>query len=284
MLRNPDSRENKATLVEWQRIVQKVLAAAVVSSLVYFAESALVVLLSISYHRKQFDARIQESKKSIHFLVLLYSASRVRHPEYIAPFAEEDCIIHNSPGAINAPRGNGQESDGHQTKHIIEDVWRTGNRVGDHISAAVGEIAREFANKRGAKPNPAYSLILQVLESRRRTKALAGRIWCSLTTGSDTLRPEDLAKALHSPEEVEQCMEILDRDKNGDVGLEEMILAVDDVRKTRRSIAMSLHDVDQAIAILDGLLQVVVFVGVVLIFGKPNYPGSRYMFQITYGL
>ncbi|KAH6721583.1 Mechanosensitive ion channel-domain-containing protein [Leptodontidium sp. 2 PMI_412] len=266
MLRNPDSRENKATLVEWQRIVQKVLAAAVVSSLVYFAESALVVLLSISYHRKQFDARIQESKKSIHFLVLLYSASRVRHPEYIAPFAEEDCIIHNSPGAINAPRGNGQESDGHQTKHIIEDVWRTGNRVGDHISAAVGEIAREFANKRGAKPNPAYSLILQVLESRRRTKALAGRIWCSLTTGSDTLRPEDLAKALHSPEEVEQCMEILDRDKNGDVGLEEMILAVDDVRKTRRSIAMSLHDVDQAIAILDGLLQVVVFVGVVLIF------------------
>ncbi|KAG4433479.1 hypothetical protein IFR05_011044 [Cadophora sp. M221] len=266
MLRNPDSRAKKAALVEWQRIMQKILAAAVVSSLVYFAEAALVVLLSISYHRKQFNARIKESRKSIHLLVTLYSASRVHYPEYTAPFAEEDCIIHNSSGAINAPRGNGQVSDYHQTKQIIEDVWQTSNRVGNQISAAIGEIARDFANKRGTKPDPAHSLLLQVLESRRRTKALAGRIWRSLTTGSETLRPEDLAKVLHSPEEVEQCMDILDRDKNGDVGLEEMILAVDDIRKTRRSIAMSLHDVDQAIAILDGLLRVVVLVGVVLIF------------------
>ncbi|PVH83590.1 hypothetical protein DL98DRAFT_615987 [Cadophora sp. DSE1049] len=263
MLRNPNSRATKATLVEWQTVVQKILAAAVVSSLVYSAEAALVVLLSISYHRKQFNARIQESKKSIHFLVILYNASRVHCPEYVGPFAEEDSIIH---GIISTPRGNGQESDYHQAKDIIDDVWRTSNRVGDQISSTIGEIAREFAHKRGAKPDSSHALILQVLESRRRTKALARRIWRSFTTGRDTLRPEDLAKVLHSQEEVEQCMDILDRDKNGDVGLEEMILALDDVRKTRRSIAMSLHDVDQAIAVLDGLLRVVVLVGAVLIF------------------
>ncbi|KAH9203848.1 Mechanosensitive ion channel-domain-containing protein [Leptodontidium sp. 2 PMI_412] len=264
MLRNPDSRAIRATLVEWQIVVQKILAAAVVSSLVYLAEAALVVLLSISYHRKQFNARIQESKKRIHLLVNLYNASRVHCPEYVPPFAEEDYIIHNSP--ISTPRGNGQESDLHQAKDIIDDVWRSSNRVGDQISTTIGGIARELANKRSAKPDSSHSLILQVLESRRRTKALSKRIWSSFTTGSGSLSPEDLAKVLHSQEEVEQCMDILDRDKNGDVSLEEMILAVDDIRKTRRSIAMSLHDVDQAIAILDGSLQVVVLVGVVLIF------------------
>ena len=157
-------------------------------------------------------------------MVILYNTSRVHCPEYVAPFAEED-----SPGIISIPGGNGQESDCHQAKDIIDDFWRTRNRVGDQISATIGQIAREFANKRGAKPNSSHSLILQMLESHRRTKALARRTWRSFTASSDTLRPEDLAKVLHSQEEVEQCMDILDRDMNGDVSLEEMILAVDDL-------------------------------------------------------
>lgn len=197
----------KATLVEWQIVVQKILAAAVLSSLVYLAEDSL---LSISYHRKQFNARIQESEKSIHYLGILYNASRVHCPEYVAPFAAEDSIIYNSPGIISTPRGNGQGSDYHQAKDIIDDVWRTSNRVGDQISSTIGEIAREFANKKGAKPDSSHSLILQVLESRRRTKALAKRIWRSFTTGSGALTPKDLAKVLHSQEKVEQCMDILD--------------------------------------------------------------------------
>ena len=55
---------------------------------------------------------------------------------------------------------------------------------------------------------------------------------------------------------------------NGDVSLDEMILTVAQFGRDRQSIANSMHDVDQAIKVLDRMLCVIVFISVVFVFSK----------------
>jgi hypothetical protein len=66
--------------------------------------------------------------------------------------------------------------------------------------------------------------------------------------------------------EAEECFGSLDRDGNGDISLEEMILTVTQFGRERKAIATSMHDVDQAIDALDGLLSTIVFIVCVFIF------------------
>ena len=78
---------------KWVDIVQKILAAALVSTLVFLAERFFIQLISINYHRKQFNSRIKDSKRQIYILGLLYDASRAMFPPYGNEFYEEDVII-----------------------------------------------------------------------------------------------------------------------------------------------------------------------------------------------
>src|SRR5437763_4343889 len=56
MCLNPDQRRNKDTgLKGWEGVVKNILFAAFFSSLILLAEKLLIQLISISYHRKQFD-------------------------------------------------------------------------------------------------------------------------------------------------------------------------------------------------------------------------------------
>jgi Ca2+-binding EF-hand superfamily protein len=105
--------------------------------------------------------------------------------------------------------------------------------------------------------------------------------------GRDNLYHDDLLEVLgpSRKEEAEECFASLDRDGNGDVSLDEMILTVTEVGRGRKSLARSMHgrflnpspykptdltraDVDQAIKVLDKLLFTVVFVISVFVFGK----------------
>jgi hypothetical protein len=67
-------------------------------------------------------------------------------------------------------------------------------------------------------------------------------------------------------EEARECFHILDRDGNGDVSMEEMILTVAEFGRVRKSIARSMHDVDQAIHVLDSLLLTVALIIMILVF------------------
>ena len=67
--------------------------------------------------------------------------------------------------------------------------------------------------------------------------------------GRDALYRDDLIEVLGSNRrtEAEECFACLDRDNNGDISLDEMILTVTEFGRERKSIASSMHDVDQAI-------------------------------------
>lgn len=255
---------NGTGLKEWESIVQKILAAFLVASVILLAEKVLIQLLSISYHHTQFHAKIKDSKHRIYLLSLLYDASRHLFPAYCNEFAEEDYIIHDS---IDIPGSkHGQKHSGSATPMKL--LMNVG-RFGDKLTSAFGNIASEVTGKQVFNPDSAHSIVVEALEKNKSSEALAKRLWMSFVVeGKEALFADDVVEVLGADhhDEAEEAFAILDRDGNGDISLDEMILTVCEFGKERHSIASSLHDVDQAISVLDSLLCTIVLIVVAFIF------------------
>ena len=257
---------NGTDLKPWEYVVQKILAAFFVASLILLAEKLLIQLISIGYHHTQFQAKIKESKHRIHLLSLLYDASRHEFPAYCDEFAETDYIIHD---AINIPSSDHEHkrSGSATPMKLLMNV----GRFGDKLTSAFGNVASEVTGKQVFNPNAAHSIVVEALEKNRSSEALAKRLWMSFVVeGKESLLMDDIVEVLGPDHraEAEEAFEILDRDSNGDISLDEMILTVCEFSKERHSIASSLHDVDQAINVLDSLLCAIAFVVVVFVFGE----------------
>ncbi|KEF59024.1 uncharacterized protein A1O9_03867 [Exophiala aquamarina CBS 119918] len=273
MTLTPDSlaRNPSKQLQNWQSIVKNILFACVFSSLVLLIEKLFIQLLSISYHRKQFDDRIKESKRNIYLISLLYDASRRMFPAYCREFAEEDYQISDVLDIAGVTSSRNSMMPGHKRSgsatpmRLIQNVAR----VGDKVTAAFGNVAHEITGKKVFNPTASHSIVVQALEKKRSAEALARRLWMSFVLeGKDALSVDDLVDVLGSDREAEahEAFEILDVDSNGDISLEEMALRVTEFGRERQSIANSMHDVDQAINVLDNLLCTVVFIVVIFIF------------------
>ena len=257
-----------SAIQDWELIVQKILAAFLVASLIYLGEKLIIQLISIGYHRTQFDAKIKQSKRKINLLSSLYDASRQLFPAYCDEFAEQDYVINDSIAISGGKQeGNRHSRSGSATPmRLLQNV----GRVGDKITSVFGNIAQEVTGKQVFNPNSAHSVVVEALEKNQSSEALAQRIWMSFVAeGNDALYEEDIVEVLGNDrrEEAEECFTGLDRDGNGDISLDEMILTVCEFGRERHSIANSMHDVDQAISALDGLLCTVVFVVVIFVFG-----------------
>jgi Ca2+-binding EF-hand superfamily protein len=81
---------------------------------------------------------------------------------------------------------------------------------------------------------------------RKSPEALAKRIWMSFVPeGHYALTLADLKEVMgpELDEQAEECFRSLDRDDNGDVSLEEMILHTVQLHSERRDVAKSMQDV-----------------------------------------
>ncbi len=275
MTRNPDNIAKKTDTPQWNYIVNRVLAATLFASLIFLGERLFIQLLSINYHRKQFVSRIKQSKYNIHLISLLYDASRAMFPAYCPEFAEEDATISDS---IITRNKKGHSRSGSTTPmRIIRDV----GRFGDKLTSALGDVAQEVTGKHVFDPDSAHSVVVQALEKNRPSEALARRLWLSFVIeGHDAMYQEDVIEVLGAGRQVEaeECFSALDRDGNGNVSLDEMIMTVTECGRERYSIASSMHDVDQAINVLDRLLCTVVFVVVVFTFGTYEMSLCTFLF------
>ncbi|EEH19809.1 hypothetical protein PABG_02068 [Paracoccidioides brasiliensis Pb03] len=263
MTRNPDERASNDTGIKpWQNVVKNILFAAFISTLILAVEKLLIQLISITYHRRQFEMRIKESKHNIQLLSMLYEASRTLFPEYCPEFEEEDFVINDPIAKI----GKSHKRVGSASPmRLIHGV----GRVGDKITAAFGNVAQEITGKQVFNPTAAHSIVTLALEKRKSSEALARRLWMSFVLqGRESLYQEDIIEVLGAgrEEEAKECFAALDRDDNGDVSLEEMILTVTEFGRVKKSINHSMHDVDQAIHVLDNVLCTIVFIIVVLVF------------------
>jgi hypothetical protein len=248
-----------------------ILRAALISSCIILGERILIQLISISYHRKQFDAKIKDSKHNIYLLGQLYEASRELFPAYCNEFAEEDYVIQDgfdlSLGSRKTTMGKHERTKSANPMRLLQDA----GRFGDKVTSVFGAVAQEITGKKILDPHSAHSIVLEALEKNRSAEALARRIWMSFVAeGKDSLFQEDLVEVLGSErqQEAEECFGALDRDGNGDISLEEIILTVTEFGRERKSIACSMHDVDQAINALDGLLFTIVGIVCIFVFSK----------------
>lgn len=137
-------------------------------------------------------------------------------------------------------------------------------------NTAFGHVAQELTGKQLLNPTSAHSVVIEALEKKKPAEALATRLWMSFVEeGKDVLYKEDLVEILgpDRTSEAEECFAALDRDGNGDISLEEMLHMVNQIGQERRVVVSSMHDVDQAINVLNRLLTFIVFIICVFILG-----------------
>ena len=263
-----DKANGGTDVKDWERVVQNILSALLVSSLLFLGEKLLIQLLSIGYHRKQFNTKIKQSKHNVHLMSLLYDASRALFPAYCEEFVDVDYIINDSIEIPISKPGTGNQVPGSATPmRLLQNL----GRVGDKLTSAFGSIAQDVTGKQVFNPHSAHSIVVEALEKNKSSEALAKRLWMSFVVeGKNALYQEDIAEVLGADrrEEANECFACLDRDGNGDVSLEEMILTICEFGRERHSIANSMHDVDQAIDVLDSLLCTVVLVLCIFVFSK----------------
>ena len=281
MTQNPDQRKlpDGNVLKPWEGIVQRILAAILVSTVIFLATKLLVQLISVNYHRMQYDLRIKESKHNVHVLGILYDASISLFPAYCPEFSEEDYVIQDQPDLGSRTETGHIKSGAATPMRILANV----NRVGDKITAAFGHIAQEVTGKEVFNPTSSHSVVVEALEKKRSSEALAKRLWMSLVVeGKDALYQEDIIEVLceYKQSTAIEVFQALDRDNNGDVSLDEMILAVCEIGRERKAIASSLHDVDQAIHVLDSLLSTIMFVACVFVFSESKPSFTNFLFLI----
>ncbi|GIJ88628.1 hypothetical protein Asppvi_007553 [Aspergillus pseudoviridinutans] len=271
MTLNPEKKRTGDTSAkDWEKSVKNILFALFVCSLILLAEKFLVQLISISYHRKQFDSKIKESKRHIDLIGQLYDASRNMFPMYCKEFREEDMTISDSLlGAATAKGVVHSRSSSSIPLKLIRNVGHNVGRFGDRVTAAFGGVAHEITGKEVFNPTSVRGIVTQALERRKAAEALARRIWMSFVIeGRDALYPDDIAEVLGVGKEMvaEECFHMLDRDGNGDISLDEMVMVVGEIGRNRKALNNSMYDVDQAIHVLDNLLLTVAGVISVLVF------------------
>ncbi|KAH0085288.1 hypothetical protein KCU96_g10390, partial [Aureobasidium melanogenum] len=267
MTRNPYGRAHNQPETHWMNIVNKILAAALVGTLVLLIEKFFIQLISINYHRKQFNARIKESKRNVYLLGLLYDASRTLFPAYEI-FAEEDYMIADQLNLSmlgGKRRGNHKRGGSTTPFRLLQNV----GRFGDQVTSAFGNVAQEITGKQVFNPNSAHSIVTGALERRRTSEALARRLWMSFVIeGREALYEEDIVEVLgeNHKEEAEEAFIMLDKDCNGDISLDEAVQQIIQISRDRKALGTSMHDVDQAINVLDRLLMVIVSIIIIFTF------------------
>lgn len=267
MTNNPDATSTKnnsklasgadplTTVQHWESILQQVLTGCFISSLIFLGEKVFIVLVSVQYHQQTFERKIKESKRSIDLISLLLDASHALFEPYCPEFAEEDYIINDSMG-ISSQGRKGASGGTATPMKLLHNV----GRFGDKITEAFGKVAHEVTGKTVFNVSASHSVVVEALERKRSSEALARRIWMSLVVeGKDALYQEDVIEVLaeRTEQEAVDAFAAVDRDGNGDVTLDEMILTVCELGRERKAIANSLHSIDSCITVLDRLLLIV---------------------------
>ncbi|KAI1821721.1 serine/threonine protein kinase [Xylaria intraflava] len=258
--------QHNHTTVSWVNTITKILGAAFVSSAIFLGEKAFVQLISISYHQRSFANRIQDSKRDVHLLGLMYDASRKLFPMYCEEFLEEDEIINHGIEILLTSRNKrNRKSAAVMPARLIGNVGRFGNKV----TSAFGNIASEITGKQVFNPNSAHSIVIEALEKAKTSEALAKRIWMSFVVeGKESLYAEDIAEVLGPSyrDEAEECFGAIDADGNGDISLDEMMRKVIDIGKERKAIGNSMKDIGQALGVFDKILLFIVLLIVIFVF------------------
>lgn len=254
----------------WVHYLTLALVASICSAGALLVEKFFIQLITVNYHRKRLNSRLQDSKRTIALLAQMYERSTHWFPEYCSEFADEDYIIKDT--VLRALVGKTQGDRALQAHiKVLGDV----GRIGDKVGSAFGRLGTEITGNASTRLEQSRQTVLQALETRLSSEALARRLWWSFVCEErDAMMLEDVVDVLgdHRQEEAEEVFAALDRDGNGDISLEEMIMMVVEASRERKALIRSGNDVDKAIKTLDNVLMLIVAVIVIVIYGMTVTP------------
>jgi hypothetical protein len=241
----------------------KVLKVSTGMSALWLAEKMVVQLLSVNYHATAHRDKIKDIKKTSTAVDLLYEASLRRYPDYHQDFVEEDMDIHDTDNMQKLLR---EKAANQRTRRFFGELRWTA----DKVTTAFGRIASDITGQEVLKPTATHAVVEGALERKAGSEAMARRIFKALCPPhADSITEANLVHELGAGREAEAhwIFSQLDRDDNGDVSLDEMILLICGIARNRKDMWKSSCDIKDAVKILDRVLSFIVFVIVVLFYG-----------------
>lgn len=245
----------------------KVLKVSTGMAALWLAEKMLVQLISVNYHAKASHDKIVEIKKTSKAVELLYEASLRRFQDYHHDLVDEDIDIHDTSNIQKALRGDEHNKT---TRRFFGHLRWGANKV----TSAFGQVASDLTGTDVLKPTATHAVVEGALERQAGAEAMARRIFKSLCPAkADAITEQNLVEELgvDRTSEAHWIFSQLDRDGNGDVSLDEIILLVCGIARSRKDMWKSSCDIKDAVKILDSVLSFIVFVIVCFFYGM-NYP------------
>nr|UJH94588.1 Msy2 [Starmerella bombicola] len=253
----------------WQKIVQDVLVAILVSAIIFLVEQVLIYLLSTNFHKTRMSLRIENQKRSVNTLIILLDLAYGFFPYQCEEFFEEDEALRYAAFRRATKKVGGVTS----SNKMLNKVRNTMNNAARNV----GNIVAEATKDGGEKKPSAAKIVKNSLPNRETREVLASRIWKSLVMeDSNALTYEDLLSIFGKDrkEEVLFMFDILDSDGQNGIELEEMIDSVNRIGRESKQISKSLIDIDGAITKLHYLLMCIALILVVVIFVGMLAPSS----------
>ncbi|QDS69570.1 hypothetical protein FKW77_008139 [Venturia effusa] len=258
----------------WVVMVRRVALASIAASALFLAEGLITELIAITYHRRQFEDRVNESKRKVAHTDTLYDI-------YLSVFPGNDPAVSNEDSSIRTGMIYSESASSNQK--LIDNLAMFGETLQSTVCNITGEIMSRRAKK--AKDKAIHKVVVtDALEQPIPTEALAKRIWFSLVwEGKEALTKEDI-QSIMEPHDEAKANEIFDRidiDKHGDVSLDEMVMWLAEVARERKYIDRSMHDVREAVKVLDRFMKFAALILLAIIYAAFSEAGfSKYVLNI----
>lgn len=246
---------------EWEHKLNQVMAAFLVSSLVYWCEQILIYKLSTSYHRTRMALRIQRDKAAINILTILFEMSVSFFPVMCPEFEQEDRLLLSSSLAAKEDL---REKYGRKFKQ--SKVAKNISKALDGTTQVFGQLRRDLMDQQ-LPPNG--RIVEDALSRGFTSRVLAERIWKSLVLeGSEYLEMSDLEELLGPERKAEawKMFDLIDPHDKRELSMADLQVTFREIHKEHKAIAKSLVDIDSVISKLNRLLICVCLLIVIIIF------------------
>lgn len=248
--------------IEWVISLNKVIRASIGSSAIVLGEKILMQLISVNYHSQQFRDKLKDIKATVRAIDLLYESSLRQIPDRSEETLDEDYDIHDTTNVQHLLKENAADRS---TRRIFGGL----HYFGQKLVSALGYMASDLTGSQILKPTATHAIVDAALQRNAGAEALARRIFKCLTAeGRKAICPNVLAEVFGfgSDKEAAWIFAQLDRDGNGSVSMDEMVLLVTSISRQRKDIWKSASNIRDAIRTLDRVLSVIVLAVVIMIY------------------
>lgn len=246
---NPAVKDGELTDITWINVMQKIIIAFFVLAATNFVEKILIQWIATSFHKRTYSKRIEDQKVAVEYLVKLYEHSKAR-------INHEDSIWGNATG---------EPTSG--TRTPLRLLQNNARNVVSGVGNVVNRMAGDFTGRK-FKVNHPRKVVLEMIKTTESARTLARLIFRSLqeTEESEVITIKNMEQAFTSNEEADACFNLFDKDLNGDLTMEELELACDEIHREKKAIAASVKDLDSVIKKLDKVFFTICVIIAIIVF------------------